>query len=146
VVTLKKTVMMSRNLRTEAAQRFAERRRREDEAPRLLDLVPSLATLRLEMRSRGGSVNAEARHARIVVVDRAPALFALKCDDPTCRGGGYDVTAPIMSGLLAATTSFDMEDTCRGTVGEAACGRSVRVHVTATYRDPPFSPRPGRRP
>ena len=138
-----KTVMMSRTLRSEAALRFAERRRREDEAPRLLDLVPSLATLRLEMRSVGGAVNAEARHARIVVVERAPALFAVKCDDPACRGGGYDVTGPIMQGLLAATTGFEVEDTCHGTVADAACGRSVRVRVTATYRDPPSSRRRG---
>jgi hypothetical protein len=34
---------------SEAAQRFAERRRREDEAQRLKDRIPNLATLRLEI-------------------------------------------------------------------------------------------------
>jgi len=137
---------MWRSPRSEAALRFAERRQREDAAPRLLESVPSLAALRLEMKSGGGALSAEARHARIVVVERAPALFALKCDDPTCRGGGYDVTGPVMQGLLAASTGFDVEAACHGTVGDVPCGRSVRVHVTATFRDPPSSGRQGARP
>ena len=37
---------------TEAAQRHADRRRREDEAPRLAQAVPGLESLRLEIGGR----------------------------------------------------------------------------------------------
>jgi len=63
---------------SEAALRFAERRRREDDAPRLSAEVPRLLTLRLEIEERsGGSVVAEPVHVRRIVVEHAPALFFL---------------------------------------------------------------------
>jgi hypothetical protein len=46
----------------EASERFAERRRKEDEAPRLKEAVPNLASLRLEVEEhRGTSAVAETR-------------------------------------------------------------------------------------
>src|ERR1700691_4968117 len=91
----------------EASERFAERRRREDEAPRLRDEIPSLRTMRLEVEEhRATSAVAETRHVRIVIVDRAPALFVLPCGDPDCRDGGHDVTSEIMDRLRHGATEF----------------------------------------
>jgi hypothetical protein len=71
---------------------------------------------------------------RVVVVDNAPALFALPCGDHACKDGGHDMTDAILRGLQSGTTHFDMEDTCTGSVGSSECGRVMRVTVTATYR------------
>jgi hypothetical protein len=124
------------NMRSrEAAQRFAERRKREDEAPRLAAEVPGLATMRLAIEERRGSVStAESKHTRLVVVERAPALFLVPCGDPTCDGGGYDLTFSVMRELRARRTEFSVDDECNGTVGTARCGRALHAIITATYR------------
>lgn len=127
-------MMMKTRQRTEAALRFADRRQREEEAPRLRDRVPSLATLRLDVTDGRGATNADPKHTRIVVVDTAPALFSLMCGDHSCRDGGHDITSSVLRGLLAGSTHFDVEDLCYGSLGSAECGRTVRVQVTATYR------------
>jgi hypothetical protein len=127
-------MMMKGRARSEAAQRFAERLQREQDAPRLRERVPSLATLRLVITEGRGLTSADPQHARIVVVDTAPALFALTCGDHACRGGGHDLTNPVLHGLLACATRFEVEDLCYGSVGSAECGRMMRVHVSATYR------------
>ena len=120
---------------TEASQRFAERRRREDEAPRLLERVPELTGLKLEVEERRASSNAaDSKHVRHIMVDRAPALFFLPCGDPACKDGGHDVTSPLMRGLMSHETRFEAEDTCSGSVGTATCGRILRVTAIATYR------------
>jgi hypothetical protein len=127
-------MMMRGRLRSEAALRFEERRQREHEAPRLRDLVPRLATLRLEISESRGSTSAEPKHVRIIVVDTAPALFMLTCGDHACRGGGHDVTSAVMRGLLSGATRFEVEDLCYGNLGHAECGRMMHVQVIATYR------------
>jgi hypothetical protein len=125
----------------EAHLRFTERRRREDEAPRLHTEVPRLRTLRLDVEERRGESSlAETRHVRHVVVDHAPALFVLGCGDPDCRDGGHDVTDALVRHLGEHSTSFSLEDVCMGHLRGAPCGRIVRVLVTATYADP--SPKP----
>lgn len=127
-------MMMKTRLRNEAALRFAERRQREDDAPRLRDRVPSLATLRLEVTDGRGVTDVGPKHVRIIVVDTAPALFSLTCGDDACRDGGHDLTSSVLRGLVAGATRFDLEDRCYGSRGSAECGRTVRVRVTATYR------------
>jgi hypothetical protein len=118
----------------EAHLRFAERRRREDEARRLHEEVPRLRTLKLEVEEHRREVTiAETRHVRHIVVDRAPALFELPCNDPACRDGGHDLTEGMIQRLRAQATDFVLEDVCMGDVRGAPCGRVVRVHVTATY-------------
>lgn len=120
---------------TEASQRFAERRRREDEAQRLLERVPELTGLRLEVEERrAASTAADSKHVRHVVVDRAPALFYLPCGDPACKDGGHDMTSGMMRGLMSHETRFECEDTCSGSVGTAPCGRILRVIGIATYQ------------
>lgn len=120
----------------EAAQRFAERRRREDEAPRLIAEVPRLRGLKLEIEERiGGSPVAEPTHVRRIVVEHAPALFLLPCGDSRCRDGGHDLTYSIMRSLSAGETRFEGEDVCSGTQGSSQCGRTLHYVATAEYSE-----------
>jgi hypothetical protein len=128
---------VSRARWSDAAQRFAERRKREDDAPRLSAVVPNLDTLRLEIEERrGSSPTADSKHVRLVVVASAPALFVVPCGDRECRDGGHDVTQQVLRALGSKAGSFDLEDGCSGSLGNgrAACNRVVRVVGTATYR------------
>lgn len=127
-------MMKKAHARTEAAQRYAERLQREQDAPRLRDRVPALATLRLDIIDGRNVTGADARHTRIIVVDTAPALFSLMCGDHACRDGGHDVTNAVLDGLRSGTTRFEVQDACYGTVGSAQCGRTMVVEITATYR------------
>ena len=118
----------------EGAQRFAERRKREDDAPRLNAEVPTLRTLRLEVEERRGtSTLAESKHVRHIIVDRAPALFVLPCGDSMCHDGGHDITHSLIDGLRRGRTEVEVEDQCMGSIGTATCGRIVRVIAKATY-------------
>lgn len=120
----------------EAFLRFAERRRREDEARRLHSEVPTLRTLRLDVEEhRGNSALAETKHVRHVVVAHAPALFVLPCGDPDCRDGGHDVTDALMRRLRERATSFVVEHVCTGDVRGARCDRVVIVRATATHSE-----------
>lgn len=121
---------------TEASERFAERRRREDAAPRLRNQVPSLVTLRLEVeerRAESASAIADSRYVRHVV-ETAPALFLLPCGDPACKDGGHDLTTPILRGLTSRSTRFEVDAACTGDVGTARCARVIKVTALATYR------------
>ena len=125
--------MMSGRWR-EAQLRFHERRRREDEALRLNVEVPKLRSLKLEVEEqRGASTLAETKHVRVVVVERAPALFLLPCGDRECREGGHDLTDTLLRGLLSGAERFEVDDTCAGNVRGIVCGRIVHVTVKATY-------------
>jgi hypothetical protein len=120
---------------SEAAQRFAERRKREDEAPRLRATIPLLESLELEFReSRAGVQMADVTHKRRVVVERAPALFELTCQDSACKDGGHDITPDVMRALRSGVEHFEGEDMCRGQVGAAECRRVLSFVGTATYR------------
>ena len=119
----------------EAAKRYAERKQREDESPRLRDVVPTLATLELEIEeSRAGGTAADAKYVRRIVVDGAPSLFLIPCGDRSCTDGGHDISAPVMRALGAHQTSFGGEDECRGSLREAPCTRLVKLSASATYR------------
>jgi hypothetical protein len=118
----------------EAFLRFAERRRREDEARRLHTEVPRLCSLRLEIEEhRGSSTLAETKHVRHVVVARAPALFVMPCGDPDCREGGHDLTDAVMQRLRERAIDFVVEHECGGDVRGARCDRVVRIHAAAAY-------------
>ena len=126
--------MYNHRRHSEAAQRFAERRQREDDAPRLSKEVPGLKTLCLEIQERsGGSLVAEPVHVRRIVVERAPALFVLPCGDTRCKDGGHDVTHAILRGLRAGQPRFDGEDTCVGSLGSGQCSRTLHFVAIATY-------------
>jgi hypothetical protein len=118
----------------EGAERFAERRRRENEAPRLLSISPTLQSLRFELGERraGGSL-VETAHARPIVVSHAPALFFFPCHDSSCKDGGHDLTAVICAALRARKERFEGTDPCHGRTGTAECGRELHYVATATY-------------
>jgi hypothetical protein len=127
-------MMMGRS--REAFLRFAERRRREDEALRLTAEIPHLRALKLEIEEhRGSSALAETKHVRHVVVARAPALFVLPCGDPDCRGGEHDLTEPLMRKLREGALEFVVEHECGGDVRGALCDRLVRIRAAASYSD-----------
>jgi hypothetical protein len=120
----------------EAFLRFAERRRREDEARRLQSEVPRLRTLRLEIEEhRGSSTLAETKHVRLVVVSRAPALFVLPCGDGDCRDGGHDLTDIMMKHLCDREAEFVVEHACAGDIRGVHCDRIVRVRASSTFGD-----------
>lgn len=129
---------MNQSRSREAALRQQERRKREDEAPRLAAIVPTLASLRLAIEERRAtSASAESKHVRLVIVDHAPALFIVPCGDPACRGGGFDLTDAVLRELKAGKTAFTVDDACFGEVGVSHCGRLLRATATATYRGAP---------
>jgi hypothetical protein len=128
---------MGRNGR-DAAARFAERRRLEDEAPRLRDVVPKLTVLRIEIaEGREESTTAEVAHTRRVVVAVAPALFLIPCGDASCRDGGHDVTNELLRGLREGKAEIRGQDTCYGHMGTATCGRVLRYAAFAEYTSSP---------
>ena len=127
--------MNPRTKRNEAAERFEERRRREDAAPRLKESVPNLATLKLVVDETHDTMGTGAgKYVRHVVVDRAAALFVIPCGDPACQGGGYDVTDDVMRALRAGKETFAVDDHCHGSTADGPCKRALKVDATATYR------------
>jgi hypothetical protein len=117
-----------------AAQRFAERRRRENDAPRLCDEVPDLVSLRLEIEEHAAGAASQPRHIRRIVVDHAPALFLVACGDPRCVEGEHDVTRTVMQALRSHETTFTGTDECRGSVGTSGCPRVLHFDGIAEYR------------
>lgn len=125
------------NRRTEAAERFAERRRLEDEAPRLHDVAPELSACKIEFEERrSGLTSTDVKHTRRIVVERAPALLLIPCGDPSCRDGGHDLTAMFLRGLRERRAVIEGEDTCFGHVGTADCGRVLRFTAHAEFVAP----------
>ena len=123
------------NRRGEAAERFAERRRREDEAPRLRDVVPDLVSCRIDIAERRADVTSvEVSHTRHLVVDRAPALFVIPCSDPSCRDGGHDISNVLLRGLRERKTDIRGEDSCHGDIGPIRCERILTFTASAGYR------------
>ena len=119
-----------------AAQRYAERRDRENGAARLREQIPDIRSLCLDIEERRGtwpSADPEGSHVRRIVVATAPALFLITCHDPQCRDGGHDVTALVMRALRAREPRFEGADRCSGRVGSADCQRAIRFVGTAEY-------------
>jgi hypothetical protein len=124
-----------RSRSTEASQAAAERRQREDRAPRLIAEAPQLATLKLELEEmRQGASVPETVHVKHVAVAHAPALFDLPCLDTTCSGGGHDVTNQVLAALRNRSAKFQGEHACNGTTRTAPCTRVLRYVGVATYK------------
>jgi hypothetical protein len=116
------------------AQRFAERRQREDSAPRLSSEVPGLVSLCLAIEeSSDATTVSRPKHLRRIVVERAPALFLVPCGDPRCTDGGHDVTSEIMGALLKRQTTFRGESKCNGYLAASPCTRILRYDAIAEY-------------
>jgi hypothetical protein len=120
----------------EVTRRTAERRQREDEAPRLAATIPSLQGLRLEVLEHSSNIShPEYTHVRHVVVANAPALFVVPCHDTQCKDGGHDLTQEILAALRHRNAHFEGQDVCRGMVGSAGCPRVLGYVANATYQD-----------
>lgn len=127
---------MYRRRQSEAQLQAIERRKREDDAPRLKDEIPNLLELRLEIDEyTGESPVSAARHTRHIVVQSAPALFELGCTESSCTDGGHDLTSQILRQLRSGATEFGGEDACYGRVGSASvpCRRVLRYVAHAKY-------------
>lgn len=124
--------MKPMNRNTEAARRAAERRQREDEAPRLLTQVPGLRSLTMTVDEARGTLSG-SNHVRRIVVDRAPALFVFVCGARDCRDGGHDVTREVLQALGRGEASFEGRHTCDGQMGSAHCGSVFHYRAEAVY-------------
>ena len=126
--------MIPRQRQLEAANRFRERREREDAAPRLRNQVGRLLTLSIEIDDHPGATTmGGTRYVRHVVVDRAPALFYIPCSEAHCEDGGHDVTTAVMRALLAGQTEFSGQDVCFGWRDGTQCARVLHFVGHATY-------------
>jgi hypothetical protein len=101
-----------RELAEQAAAQLAARRRREDEAPRLSDAIPSLAALSLRLAERRGEAPVGSSHIRRVVLAHAPALFVLPCCAPGCDGGEHDLTHVVLAALRRGSSRFEGATPC----------------------------------
>jgi hypothetical protein len=115
-----------------AEQRFTERRRREDEAPKLSAEVPTLSTLLIEVEERSGV--GHTKYLKRVLVDRAPAMFLVPCGDPRCTDGEHDMTSAVMRALHSRQTTFHADHRCNGSVGSSECPREIQLNGKAEYR------------
>jgi hypothetical protein len=118
-----------------AAKRSTERRKTEDDAPRLAAEVPTLRSARITVIEQVPT--GSTKHVKLVVVARAPALFIIPCGDPSCQDGGHDITSHLMSAFRRRLTTAEGEDSCGGMSGTAQCGRSISYQLTAEYAEPP---------
>jgi hypothetical protein len=120
----------------EAQERARERREKEDSAPRLAVLAPTLKELRLEMEEQqaDGTI-AGTRHARLVVVATAAALFEVPCTDTSCKNGGHDLTNEIVYELKRKSESFSGESACGGELGASTCRRILKYDARAGYSE-----------
>lgn len=111
-----------------------ERRRRENEAPRLKLVVPRLVELKFKMFSmQGEHIVAGTEYMKLVPVLHASAHFEIPCSDPRCKDGGHDISYEILRALKGGEPELEGEDACRGVTGSAECRRSLRYSMTVTY-------------
>jgi hypothetical protein len=124
------------------AVKAAERRKREDDAPRLIHAVPLLRSLAIRFHEVYEDLRlAEATHVRRIVVDHAPAYFEIPCADRECEGV-HDLTQELLGALREARSEFQGKDVCKGgskTAASAAaaaprtCGRVLHYVALASY-------------
>lgn len=119
---------------TEAAERFRDRQRREDEAPRLSDRVPDLKNLRLSIAFSRGDASVQPSHTRVVVVQRAPALFVVPCANKDCKNGGHDITQQVLDGLRDHKTTFTGTVRCSGELANGSlCDGELQFEANAEF-------------
>jgi len=121
--------MLSRSRRRELAQHVADRRRREDEAPRLLAEVPALTRLSFAVAERAESgFTIGSGHTRRIVVEHAAARFEVPCSAGGCDGGVHDLTSGVMHELHRGSARFESDIRCD------RCGCVLHHVAVAEYR------------
>jgi hypothetical protein len=117
----------------ERGEARAEQRRREDEAPRLKDVVPSLSWLRIHFEDRrAAGKNTAMPYTRLIVVATAPAVFIVRCVEPRCDGR-HEITGDVMRELRDRQQRSEGESSCPGNVGDLACDRTLVYVCEAKY-------------
>jgi hypothetical protein len=110
-----------------------ERRRIEDDAPRLLTEVPNLKKLKIELSARRDELLvADSTYVRHIMVDSAPALIWIPCGDARCTER-HDITNELLRGLRSKQTRITGTIACRGQVGSAECARVLHYTAVAEY-------------
>ncbi len=128
--------MKTKQRRTEALRRREERWQREDEARRLLEEVPSLSSMSIEIQEQSDEAgHPPTRYVRRIHLDGAPALFEIPCSDRKCEDGGYDITSAVLDGLRARRPFFEGTVPCYGHLPDHPCTRQLHWFVKASYRD-----------
>jgi hypothetical protein len=128
----------NRRRNIEREERMLLRGKREQAAGKLLQKVPDLTSLNLEIReSRPNGLTNDTQYIRRVVVAHAHALFEMPCSYSSCDNGGYDVTREVLSALASRAARFEGECACRGSCGGEFCSRVLHYVATATYRSGP---------
>ena len=108
-------------------------RMREDAAPRLAELAPQVATLRLILEEqRAGGAKLGLSYVRPIVVSSAPAYFGIRCMEPRCDGR-HELTEAILEALRLRLHDFKAESACSGIVNNALCQRILVYTCEATY-------------
>lgn len=122
---------------SDAYRRSLDRRKRQDEAQRLRDVVPELEHLEFDIRERRvGMPGHEVHHKRFVVVDRAPALFEFPCSDRACEDGGHELTHVIIRHLRRNEETFEVTHICQGHARDGACNYELSFVAHAKYGEP----------
>lgn len=118
----------------DALNRARERREKDDAAKRLKEVVPQLATLKLEIaeKPKGADDDKAIAHIKHVIVGRAPARFELPCCDHKCDGS-HDVTDVILAGLADKQAKIVGTDPCGGMAKEGPCHFEMTFTAIATY-------------
>lgn len=115
-----------------------ERRRREDAAPRLRNVVPKLTSLRLQFEEVGEpNAGHNIAYTQLVIVATGPALFSVPCFEPRCNGV-HELTQPILLALRASQTTAEGDSVCQGEVSSTTpCNRTLRYRCEAEYSSAP---------
>lgn len=119
--------------RTTQTEDVTERRRREDESPRLRAVVPRLVAVRLELSESRGQGQIESSHIKRIALEHAPSVFMIPCGEPRCKHGSYDLTDAILPGLRKGLLRIEATDSCMGDVGSGQCGRVIHCVAVAEY-------------
>jgi len=129
--------MSRRQQQIERQERRAVQDRREDEAGKLLNRIPNLTSLSLSIHEGRSDASAGENHyIRRVVIESAPALFEIRCSNPQCDDGGFDITREVLAALASGKSTFEGQQACQGRGRTMDCTRVLRFVGTATYKEP----------
>ncbi|HEY5959723.1 MAG TPA: hypothetical protein VIV60_24385 [Polyangiaceae bacterium] len=119
------------NKQSNASLCAVDRRRREDDAPRISAIVPQLSELSIYVDEH--STIASPRYVRRVVVQSAPALFIVPCSDEHCADGGHDISSEVIGAIRSKLQTFSGSHVCTGQMGTRDCGRKMWYRGEAVY-------------
>lgn len=124
---------MRRQHKTQRTEDAIAQRQREDDAPRLREVVAHLRELRLRFRDvRDAGRHIVPPYSKVVAVGSAPAHFEIHCMEPSCDGR-YDLTRSILPPLRASEQQFSGTMDCNGMVGDSPCDRVIAYSCEAVY-------------